>query len=87
MDPGHNTAFETSSDIKECFDGKMIDQKLRYIHANPVSKKWRLVDDAALAFYTHATHLHRCWRLRIGVSPAVERSTRCSEGTLALFAV
>lgn len=51
--------FETSSDIKECFDGKMIDQKLRYIHANPVSKKWRLVDDAvayphsSFAFYTH----------------------------------
>jgi len=50
--------FATSTDIKECHDGRMIDQKLRYIHANPVSKKWRLADDAldyphsSFAFYT-----------------------------------
>ncbi len=49
--------FETSSDIKECFDGKMIEEKLKYMHANPVSKHWRLADDAveyphsSFAFY------------------------------------
>lgn len=51
--------FETSTDIKECFDGKMILQKLQYMHANPVSKRWKLVDDAvtyahsSFAFYVH----------------------------------
>ena len=51
-------AFGSASDIKECFDGKMIDQKLRYTHADAVNKKWRLLDGAAthprssFAFYT-----------------------------------
>ena len=49
--------FATSTDLIELFSGKMIEQKLRYIHANPVSKKWRLTDDAveyphsSFAFY------------------------------------
>ena len=49
--------FATSTDIKECFDGRMIEQKLKYMHANPVSKRWRLADDAvdyphsSFAFY------------------------------------
>ncbi len=49
--------FETSTDLIECFSAKMIEQKLRYIHANPVSKKWSLADDAveyphsSFAFY------------------------------------
>jgi REP element-mobilizing transposase RayT len=49
--------FDTSTDLIECFSAKMIVQKLRYIHANPVSKKWRLAEDAveyphsSFAFY------------------------------------
>jgi REP element-mobilizing transposase RayT len=49
--------FATSTDLIELFSGKMIEQKLKYIHANPVSKKWLLVDDAveyphsSFAFY------------------------------------
>ena len=49
--------FAPSTDIKECFDGRMIEQKLKYMHANPVSKRWRLADDAvdyphsSFAFY------------------------------------
>ncbi len=49
--------FETSTDLIECFSGKMIVQKLQYMHANPVSKKWRLAEDAveyphsSFAFY------------------------------------
>ena len=49
--------FATSTDLVELFSGKMIEQKLHYIHANPVSKKWQLVDDAveyqhsSFAFY------------------------------------
>ncbi|MBK9761194.1 MAG: hypothetical protein IPO90_14785 [Flavobacteriales bacterium] len=49
--------FTTSSDIRECFDEAMIEQKLHYMHANPVSGKWSLVDNAidyphsSMAFY------------------------------------
>jgi len=40
----HNV-FQTSSDIKRIFTDKFIIQKLNYIHRNPVSGKWRLVDN------------------------------------------
>ena len=49
--------FATSTDLVECFSGKMIEEKLRYIHANPVSKRWMLAEDAveyphsSFAFY------------------------------------
>lgn len=49
--------FATSTDLVELFSGQMIEQKLQYIHANPVSKKWSLVPDAveyphsSFAFY------------------------------------
>lgn len=49
--------FETSTDLIECFSGKMIEAKLKYIHSNPISKKWRLAEDAveyphsSFAFY------------------------------------
>ena len=38
--------FDTSTDLIELFSGKMIEQKLRYMHANPASKRWKLADDA-----------------------------------------
>ena len=49
--------FATSTDLVELFSGKMIARKLNYIHANPVSKRWRLANDAveyphsSFAFY------------------------------------
>jgi hypothetical protein len=49
--------FATSTDLVELFSGKMIEQKLHYMHANPVSKRWNLADDAveyphsSFAFY------------------------------------
>ena len=49
--------FDTSTDLIELFSGKMIEQKLRYIHLNPVSKRWNLCADAvdyphsSFAFY------------------------------------
>jgi hypothetical protein len=49
--------FETSTDLIELFSGKMIEQKLCYMPANPVSKQWRLASDAveyehsSFAFY------------------------------------
>ena len=51
--------FDTSTDLIELFSGKMIEQKLRYMHANPVSKRWKLADDAveyehsSFAFYVN----------------------------------
>lgn len=38
--------FRTSSDIRECFDEKMLRQKLDYIHQNPVKGKWALAENA-----------------------------------------
>ena len=45
--------FETSSDIKWCFSRRMLEQKLDYIHHNPVKGKWSLVKD--YAFYPHSS--------------------------------
>ena len=36
--------FRQSFDAKECFSIEILEQKLDYIHANPVSGKWNLVD-------------------------------------------
>ena len=37
--------FMPSSDIRECYDEAMIQQKLDYIHANPVKGKWMLAEN------------------------------------------
>ena len=37
--------FKRKSDIKLCYNERIILQKLDYMHANPVSGKWHLVDD------------------------------------------
>ena len=45
--------FRLSFGAKRCFDLPMLHTKLNYIHANPVSGKWRLVDDWRL--YEHSS--------------------------------
>ncbi len=40
----HNV-FQPSADIKEIVTEKFMRQKLNYMHKNPVSGKWKLVDD------------------------------------------
>ncbi len=45
--------FEDSFDAKECYSREFIQQKLDYMHRNPVSKKWQLVDD--FAEYPHSS--------------------------------
>ena len=45
--------FRLSFDAKLCFDEKMTEQKLDYIHHNPVSGKWRLSDD--FSEYEHSS--------------------------------
>jgi len=46
--------FEDSFDAKECHSTEFILQKLEYIHRNPVSKKWQLVNDFADYEYSSA---------------------------------
>ena len=45
--------FEPSSDIKPCFREKFVIQKLEYIHANPVTGKWKLA--ANMVDYQHSS--------------------------------
>jgi REP element-mobilizing transposase RayT len=37
--------FQPSFDAKPCYSTKFIEQKLDYIHRNPVSGKWKLAED------------------------------------------
>ena len=37
--------FQLSFDARICLDIKMLGQKMDYIHHNPVTGKWNLVDD------------------------------------------
>ena len=41
----NHQVFRLSFDARKCYDEKMIEQKLDYIHHNPVRGKWNLVDD------------------------------------------
>jgi hypothetical protein len=43
--------FRLSFDARQCFSEEMAEQKLDYIHHNPVKGKWKLVDD-----YTEYPH-------------------------------
>jgi REP element-mobilizing transposase RayT len=45
--------FQLSFDARKCFHEKMVEQKLDYIHHNPVQGKWSLVDD--FATYEHSS--------------------------------
>jgi len=37
--------FQSSFDAKLCFSPKFINQKLNYIHTNPINDKWKLADN------------------------------------------
>jgi len=47
--------FEDSFDAKECRSREFIKQKLDYIHKNPVSKRWQLVNDYTEYPYSSAS--------------------------------
>ena len=51
--------WRTSSDIKSCESEAFLLQKLDYIHANPVSGKWSLVEDAHDYPHSSAGFYHR----------------------------
>ena len=47
--------FEESFDAKECQSMRFILEKIKYIHHNPVSKRWQLVNDFADYEYSSAS--------------------------------
>src|SRR5204863_309545 len=51
--------FEDSFDAKECYSNEFIYQKLEYIHKNPVSKRWQLVNDFTDYQYPSASFYER----------------------------
>jgi hypothetical protein len=57
--------FEESFDAKQCHSEEFIFQKLAYIHHNPVSKKWNLLNDfteyehSSASFYEKGTKKYR----------------------------
>jgi REP element-mobilizing transposase RayT len=50
--------FERTIDLKEVVTGKFLKQKLNYIHKNPISGKWDLVDD--YRYYEHSSAKFYC---------------------------
>lgn len=50
--------FEESFDCKECYSPEFIEQKLAYMHHNPVRGKWNLADDFALYPHSSAGFYH-----------------------------
>lgn len=46
--------FEPSFDWKECLDADFIEQKLNYIHNNPLQEQWLLVEDPEAYIHSSA---------------------------------
>lgn len=51
--------FEESFDAKACLSKDFILQKLKYIHHNPVTKKWSLVNDFSEYEYSSASYYEK----------------------------
>ncbi|HTG57328.1 MAG TPA: hypothetical protein VL943_13715 [Niabella sp.] len=52
----NHQVFKLSFDARRCYDEKMIEQKLDYIHHNPVRGKWNLVNDFVDYKYSSARY-------------------------------
>ena len=50
--------FEESFDCKECYNVTFLEQKLHYMHHNPVKGKWKLANDFALYPHSSAGFYH-----------------------------
>lgn len=55
----HNV-FQPSEDIKEIVTEKFIRQKLNYMHKNPISGKWNLVEDYIDYLHSSAGYYESC---------------------------
>lgn len=51
--------FKPSSDIKHCRSLWFLEQKLHYIHNNPLQEHWKLAADPAAYRYSSAAFYHR----------------------------
>ena len=51
----HHRVFEYSFDSKICYNRKILETKLDYIHLNPVSGKWKLSNDFTSYLYSSAS--------------------------------
>jgi REP element-mobilizing transposase RayT len=49
-------AFRLSTDFRECLTEKFTQQKLDYIHANPVSGKWKLAEQSQDYIHSSASY-------------------------------
>ena len=84
--------FRLSFDARLCYNEQMVEQKLDYIHHNPVKGKWSLVEDFALyphssaGFYElgreniYVVHYKDLGRVRSCVPNTSESSSSDSEG-------
>jgi len=90
----NHQVFRLSFDVRKCYDLKMIEQKLDYVHYNPVSGKWQLVEDfvkyphSSASFYEcnqqqpfKITHYKDLWHeIEETATKSSESSTSDSEG-------
>jgi hypothetical protein len=60
----NHEVFISSFDGRICYTREIVEQKLDYIHHNPVSGKWNLVKDfvdyehSSASFYEKGVHRH-----------------------------
>ena len=70
---GHiHKVFEDSFEAKQCYSLKFINQKLNYIHSNPVSKRWQLVQDFADYEYSSASFYEKKYEGLVHINDALQ---------------
>jgi REP element-mobilizing transposase RayT len=57
-DQRHEHSIWQDIQAKNVYSMKFLQQKLQYIHQNPVAKEWRLVNDRADYLYSSAGYYH-----------------------------
>lgn len=67
----HNV-FKHHSDIKLCYSKSIVEQKLDYIHHNPVQKKWNLVEDYVDYIHSSAAYYELDFQRQFNVTHYME---------------
>jgi hypothetical protein len=62
----NHQVFRLSFDARKCFNMKMLEQKLDYIHHNPVNGKWKLVEDYTQYEHSSASFYEENEEVRFG---------------------
>ena len=63
-DVRHQHSIWHDIQAKNVYSSEFLYQKMEYIHSNPVSKDWQLVEDRAQYKYSRACHCPHCSRRR-----------------------